>query len=100
MTAVSPHIDTGQNVLTVSNLSLEFSNSAGVVRALDDVSFAVRKGEILSLVGESGCGKSGDRHVHHGAAAKAWCPHCLGVCAAGRAGTAGRQRADHAAGPR
>lgn len=58
MTAVSPHIDTGQNVLTVSNLSLEFSNSAGVVRALDDVSFAVRKGEILSLVGESGCGKS------------------------------------------
>ena len=31
---------------------------AGVVRAVDDVSFSVDKGEVLGIVGESGCGKS------------------------------------------
>jgi peptide/nickel transport system ATP-binding protein len=35
-----------------------FRRSAGVVRAVDDVSFAVEKGEVLGIVGESGCGKS------------------------------------------
>src|ERR1043166_8792894 len=35
-----------------------FIGKAGVVRAVDDVSFAVGKGEVLGIVGESGCGKS------------------------------------------
>jgi peptide/nickel transport system ATP-binding protein len=35
-----------------------FLGKAGVVRAVDDVSFTVDKGEVLGIVGESGCGKS------------------------------------------
>src|SRR6187401_3582954 len=35
-----------------------FIGKAGVVRAVDDVSFSVDKGEVLGIVGESGCGKS------------------------------------------
>jgi oligopeptide transport system ATP-binding protein len=35
-----------------------FSKPVGVVRAIDDVSFTLRKGETLGLVGESGCGKT------------------------------------------
>lgn len=58
MNAVSSQADTEQSVLSVNNLSLEFDSGSEVIRALDDVSFTVRKGEILSLVGESGCGKS------------------------------------------
>jgi ABC-type glutathione transport system ATPase component len=34
------------------------SRQTGVIRAVDDVSFAIRRGETLSLVGESGCGKT------------------------------------------
>jgi oligopeptide/dipeptide ABC transporter ATP-binding protein len=35
-----------------------FARSAGVVRAVDGVSFAIRRGQTLGLVGESGCGKT------------------------------------------
>ena len=45
-------------VLTIDRLSLSFVNEAGAIHALDEVSFALGKGEVLSLVGESGCGKS------------------------------------------
>jgi oligopeptide/dipeptide ABC transporter ATP-binding protein len=44
--------------LEVDNLSLEFRNGAQHVYALDRVSFSLARGETLSLVGESGCGKS------------------------------------------
>jgi len=45
-------------LLSVRDLTVEFSTEAGVVTAVDGVSFDVRAGEIVALVGESGCGKS------------------------------------------
>jgi oligopeptide/dipeptide ABC transporter ATP-binding protein len=45
-------------LLSVRGLTTAFFTDDGVVRAVDNVSFAVRKGEALAIVGESGCGKS------------------------------------------
>jgi peptide/nickel transport system ATP-binding protein len=47
-----------QPTLSVENLRTYFYTKSGVVKAVDDVSFTVDKGEVLGLVGESGCGKS------------------------------------------
>jgi peptide/nickel transport system ATP-binding protein/oligopeptide transport system ATP-binding protein len=46
------------HLLEVRNLQTHFPTRAGLVRAVDGVSFYVDKGELLGLVGESGCGKS------------------------------------------
>lgn len=46
------------NILEVRNLTTHFATARGLVRAVDSVSFHLRKGEILGLIGESGCGKS------------------------------------------
>ena len=48
----------GKPVLEVANLRTEFKTAAGVVKAVDDVSFSVGRGQIMGLVGESGSGKS------------------------------------------
>ena len=48
----------GERLLDVRNLHTSFKTSDGVVRAVDGVDFHVDRGEILGLVGESGCGKS------------------------------------------
>lgn len=54
-----------RNLLEVNNLKKYFPVKAGIfkrtvahVKAVDDISFAVKEGETLGLVGESGCGKS------------------------------------------
>lgn len=45
-------------VLEVKGLTLEFTTRHGTLRALDDVSFSIQRGEVLGVVGESGAGKS------------------------------------------
>src|SRR5436190_15382912 len=46
------------HLLEVNNLETNFPTRAGLVRAVNDVSFYLDRGELLGLVGESGCGKS------------------------------------------
>ena len=46
------------SLLTVRHLRTHFQSPQGTVRAVDDVSLAVGSGEVLGIVGESGCGKS------------------------------------------
>ena len=45
-------------LLDVRNLSVQFTTRAGTVTVLDDISFTLERGERISFVGESGCGKS------------------------------------------
>ncbi|MDH5690996.1 MAG: ABC transporter ATP-binding protein, partial [Candidatus Bathyarchaeota archaeon] len=47
-----------EEILSVQDLELRFYTYEGVVEALDKVNLKVKKGEILGLVGETGCGKS------------------------------------------
>ncbi len=47
-----------EKLLTVKDLTIEITGDGGRSRVLDRVSFDVRAGEILGIVGESGCGKS------------------------------------------
>lgn len=46
------------NLLEVKNLSTYFFTPEGVVKAVNDITYDLEEGEILGLVGESGCGKS------------------------------------------
>ncbi|MDH4306192.1 MAG: ABC transporter ATP-binding protein [Acidimicrobiia bacterium] len=49
---------TQRRLLEVENLTTHFFTRDGVVRAVDGISFGVDRGEVLGIVGESGCGKS------------------------------------------
>lgn len=54
-----PQVASGaRNVLEVKNLSIRFPGRFGDIAIVDNVSFTVREGETMGLVGESGCGKS------------------------------------------
>ncbi len=48
----------GSEILDVSGLQTRFHTREGVIRAVDGVDLSVSRGEVLGLVGESGCGKS------------------------------------------
>lgn len=47
-----------EKILEVENLTTSFKTERGIMKAVDGVSFYTQKGEILGIVGESGCGKS------------------------------------------
>ena len=47
-----------ENILTVNNLKQYFRLKNRDLKAVDDISFSIKKGEVLGLVGESGCGKT------------------------------------------
>jgi peptide/nickel transport system ATP-binding protein len=48
----------GEAALVVENLSTYFYTRQGIVKAVNDVTFTLERGEVLAIVGESGCGKS------------------------------------------
>ncbi|MDD2206063.1 MAG: ABC transporter ATP-binding protein [Aminobacterium sp.] len=51
-------MNTNDELLRVEDLTTWFYTEGGIVKALENVSFSIKKGEILGLVGETGCGKS------------------------------------------
>lgn len=46
------------NILTVNHLTTAFRSKEGWVNVIENINFSVKKGEVLGIVGESGCGKS------------------------------------------
>jgi len=46
------------NILDVNNLEIRFKSSGGILHAVNGISFSLAEGEMLGVVGESGCGKS------------------------------------------
>ncbi|WP_295155440.1 ABC transporter ATP-binding protein [uncultured Brachyspira sp.] len=47
-----------ENILQVENLKMYYHTSKGLVKAINDISFEIKKGETLGIAGESGCGKT------------------------------------------
>jgi peptide/nickel transport system permease protein len=54
----TPIVDTGSALLSVQHLSIAFPSDNGIMPVVTDVSFEIAPGEVVGLVGESGCGKS------------------------------------------
>lgn len=50
-----------ENLLEVKHLKKYFKTQAGMLHAVDDVSFVIPRGKTIGVVGESGCGKSNVR---------------------------------------
>ena len=51
-------MEKNDSILEVRDLKTHFFTDDGVVEAVDGMSFTIKRGEVLGLVGESGCGKS------------------------------------------
>jgi NitT/TauT family transport system ATP-binding protein len=49
---------TVQNLVELDNVSMAYGKGANAVRAIEDVTLTIRKGEFIAVVGPSGCGKS------------------------------------------
>ena len=47
-----------EKILDIKNLAVSFSNHGKRFRTVNDIELYLKKGEILGIVGESGCGKS------------------------------------------
>jgi peptide/nickel transport system ATP-binding protein len=58
MTEAKTETLANETILDVKNLQTVFFTNSGLFKAVDDLSFHVRRGETLAIVGESGCGKS------------------------------------------
>ncbi len=56
--AIDPAEMADDQLLSIQDLSISFTSVAGSVRAVNEVDLQVKQGEIMGLVGESGCGKS------------------------------------------
>lgn len=50
--------NTEEPLLRLENLSIDYRIRSGYLSAVSDVNFTMNRGEIVALVGESGCGKS------------------------------------------
>jgi oligopeptide/dipeptide ABC transporter ATP-binding protein len=57
MTITEQQLD-NEPILSVKDIKTYFFTTQGVVKAVDGISFSIRRGEVVGLVGESGCGKS------------------------------------------
>lgn len=55
---MSENSETTNKLIEVQNLGVQFDVRAGIVRAVDGVSFDIKRGQTLGVIGESGCGKS------------------------------------------
>jgi peptide/nickel transport system ATP-binding protein len=55
---MSAVLDEAEPILRIEDLSVSFDTAAGQVKAAENVSFVLQRGETLALVGETGCGKS------------------------------------------
>jgi peptide/nickel transport system ATP-binding protein len=58
MSEATTETPASETILDVKNLQTVFFTNSGLFRAVDNLSFHVRRGETLAIVGESGCGKS------------------------------------------
>ena len=59
-----------EKILQVKNLKTYFHTEAGLVKAVNEVSFDVEKGKTLGIVGESGCGRMYHFIIYYGTGRK------------------------------